>query len=66
MGRMKDELDARSLIGRPADEAREIAERYGYAVQVVPRNRPGVTLDLRPGRIRLITEGTLVTDAWFG
>jgi hypothetical protein len=62
MMRMPEELDPRSLVGRPVKQAREIAERSGYVVQVIPADFGGITLDLMPGRIRLITEGDRVTD----
>jgi hypothetical protein len=65
MLRHEDELDVRSLIGLAPGEAKEIAERYGYTVRVVG---PGgaVTADLRVGRVNLTTDGTRVTEAWFG
>ena len=65
MLRHEDELDVRSLVGLAPSEAQEIAERYGYTVQVAS---PGgiVTFDLRPGRIKLTTDGARVTRAWFG
>jgi hypothetical protein len=65
MLRKEDELDVRSLVGLAPSEAKEIAERYGYTVQLVG---PGgaVTADLRAGRINLTTDGTRVTNAWFG
>jgi hypothetical protein len=59
-------LDPGILVGRPADEAREIAERHGYVVRVVDRDRGGVTLDLLPGRVHLISDGAQVTDVVFG
>ena len=58
-------LEIGSLIGRTPDEAREIAEAHGYAVQVVPQDA-GVTLDIVPGRVRLITDGNSVTEALYG
>lgn len=61
----KDEFDPGSLVGLVASEAKEIAERHGYTVQIVPPGG-GVTLDLRAGRINLTTDGTRVTNAWFG
>jgi hypothetical protein len=65
MLRKENELDIESLVGLPPSEAREIAERYGYTVQVVG---PGgaVTFDLRSGRVKLTTDGARVTRAWFG
>jgi hypothetical protein len=62
---MPEELDPRSLVGLPVSQAREIAERSGYSVQVIPANLGGVTLNLVPGRIRLITEGDRVTEVIF-
>lgn len=53
MMRMPEELDPKRLVGRPVREAREIAERSGYVVQVIPADWGDVTLDLVPGRIRL-------------
>lgn len=63
MKRMQEELDPRILVGLPMREAREIAERAGYFVQLIRSDGGGVTLDLLPGRIRLISEGDQVTDA---
>jgi hypothetical protein len=67
---MAEKLDPESLVGLHFEEAKEIAERHGYVVQVLhpvaPPLKWGFTLDLRAGRIRLITDGERVTRAWNG
>lgn len=67
---MTEKLDPQSLVGLPFEEAQAIAERHGYTVQVLhpvaPPAKRAFTLDLRAGRIRLITDGQRVTRAWNG
>jgi hypothetical protein len=65
MLRKENELHLGSLVGLAPSKAKEIAERYGYTVQIVPPGG-GVRLDLRAGRVNLTTDGTHVTKAWFG
>ena len=63
---MDHKLDPESLVGLVVSEAKETAERHGYAVEIFPPGRSAFTLDLRPGRMRLVTDGTMVTKAWSG
>jgi hypothetical protein len=65
MRRMNEKLNPATLVGRPVDEAREIAKRHGYIVRVITPDHTGVTLDLRGNRINLVTDGTRVTKVWF-
>lgn len=67
---MTEKLDPGSLVGLHFEEAKEIAERHGYVVEVLhpvaPPLKRGFTLNLRTGRIRLLTDGERVTRAWSG
>jgi hypothetical protein len=63
---MSEQLDPESLVGLTVQEASQIAEQHGYVVEVSPVGQRGYTLDLRPGRIRLVSDGTRVTKAWSG
>jgi hypothetical protein len=70
LGDMAEKLDPESLVGLHFEEAKEIAERHGYMVQVLhpvePPLKRAFTLDLRANRIRLLTDGERVTRAWNG